>query len=93
MRVKIRTSFSYLSKTVSDIAYDAIVHCINFNKITVYGLLIDYKKEQATKVYKMECDYSHGTVDIISCDNSKVDIVDAFQRVSYLISNAVIERN
>lgn len=77
-----------MGKTVTDIANDAVQQGLLFNKITVFGFLIDYREVLAKKVYKMECDFATAELNFTRCEQPKLPIEEAFQTVTAILNNS-----
>lgn len=56
-----------------------------FNKITVYGLLVDYKTEKITKVYELVMDFSSRKSSLREANDANLDIADGFLRTTLLL--------
>lgn len=79
-----------MGKTVADVALEAVNSCIFFKNITVYGLLVDYTSHVAKSIYKLKLDFTKKKSYLYKCDDSKLPIEEAFERVTSILNRAVI---
>ncbi len=78
-----------MTKTASEIAWEAIKKDVLFSKITVYGLLIDYSGFLAKKSYKLVLDFQGRESNLCVC-NAPINAKEAFERLASIIDNAVV---
>lgn len=71
-----------IDKTVAEVAWEAIKSNKLFKKITVYGLLIDYKTNTAQTVQRMIVDYNNKKTTIYEVHEPSLSIKEAIERVT-----------
>lgn len=79
-----------MNKCAGDIAYSAVSNGILFDKITVYGMLVDYSSEKTTKAYKLSLDFKIGKSSLHRCDDVDLSIPEAFSRVTSILKKAMV---
>jgi hypothetical protein len=70
-----------MNKAAAHIAYKAGQKGIIFSKITTYGLLIDYKVETITKVYRLVLDFNTNEGRLLRCEKPLLNISVGLSRV------------
>ena len=73
-----------MNKTAADIGYAALMKGILFNKITVYGLLVNYCEERISVVYKLEMDFRNSSSDLKRVE-SPLSITEGIVRTTSLM--------
>lgn len=79
-----------MNKTAADIGYEAVQNQCLFNKIIVYGLLVDYNKEKITKVYELTMNFVSMRAHLRQAHEANLDITDGFLRTTSLLKNSLV---
>lgn len=79
-----------MNKAAAHIGYEAAKANIIFNKITVYGLLINYKAENVKKAYKMVWDLNSVKATLIRSGDIQLEISDGLSRVTSCLKGALV---
>ena len=77
-----------MNKCAADIAFSASKRLLVFNKITVHGMLVDYKPAKICKVYKLIFDFKECKGTLHKCEKVHLDIADGFSRAISLLKQS-----
>ncbi len=78
-------------KTAAELGYAAVLDGVLFKYIVVYGLLVDYKKEETVETCKLTLNFVERTSTLHLC-NEPIPLTTSFERVTACLDQQVAIR-